>query len=76
MHGDAGSAANVTQWQWNRPSALCPSAPGSRPAAVSTWNPLQIPITGLPAATNASSVAARRWRSSSAHIRPAPSASA
>ncbi len=27
-------------------------APGSRPASVSTWKPLQIPTTGPPAAAN------------------------
>ena len=26
------------------------SAPGSRPLSQSTWNPLQMPITGTPAA--------------------------
>ena len=49
----AGSGASATQRQSKRPLALCPSAPGSRPARVSTWNPLQIPMTGRPLATNA-----------------------
>ena len=39
--------------------ALCSksgtSLPGSNPVFTNTWNPLQIPIIGLPAATNAES---------------------
>ena len=34
-----------------RPAFFC-SAPGSRPASVSTWKPLQMPTTGPPAAAN------------------------
>ena len=57
--------------------ALWPSAPGSRPVRVSTWNPLQMPITGWPAATNARERVAEPDASrSSANMRPAPSASA
>ena len=35
-----------------RPAFFC-RAPGSRPASVRTWNPLQMPTTGPPAAANA-----------------------
>ncbi len=45
-HTDAGSRSSSTQRQSNVPAALWPSAPGSRPALVSTWKPLQIPISG------------------------------
>ena len=34
-----------------RPAFFC-SAPGNRPASVSTWKPLQMPTTGPPAAAN------------------------
>ena len=41
-----------TVWQRNvRPAFFC-SAPGSSPASVSTWKPLQMPTTGPPAAAN------------------------
>ena len=48
MQRELGSLASVTHRQTKWPPALWPRAPGSRPARVSTWNPLQMPITGRP----------------------------
>ena len=39
-------ASSATHRSRSGRSALWPSAPGSRPVRVSTWNPLQMPITG------------------------------
>ena len=49
MHRLAG-ASSVIHWHWKWPLALWPSAPGNKSVRVSTWKPLQMPITGFPAA--------------------------
>jgi hypothetical protein len=43
------STARWTSRQTNLSEALRISTPGSRPVSVSTWNPLQMPSTGVPA---------------------------
>ena len=50
--------ASSTQRQSKRPWALWPRAPGSSPARVSTWNPLQMPMTGPPRTTKSRSACA------------------
>ena len=40
-------------WQRKRSRPFFCSAPGSRPASVSTWKPLQMPTTGPPARAKA-----------------------
>ncbi len=44
------STRNVTVVHRNLSPAFFWSAPGSIPASVSTWNPLQMPTTGPPPA--------------------------
>ena len=44
--------SSSTWRKWNRSPSFGSSAPGRRPASQSTWNPLQMPSTGPPAAAN------------------------
>ena len=46
-------------------------SPGSRSVLTSTWNPLQMPMTGLPASMNSRSASPRWWMIWLARIRPA-----
>ena len=51
------STRRATGWQRKvRPRFFC-RAPGSRPASVSTWKPLQMPSTGPPSRANAATAA-------------------
>ena len=50
--GVGGSTRTATVVHRNRRPRFFCSAPGSRPASVSTWKPLQIPTTGPPSAAN------------------------
>ena len=43
------STLSSTSLQMNRKVALRMSTPGNSPASVSTWKPLQMPSTGVPA---------------------------
>ena len=49
VHGMPAFTTSTSTWrQTNRSDVFGSSAPGSRPASHSTWNPLQIPSTSPP----------------------------
>jgi len=43
---------SIVDWQRNLSPVFFCSAPGSSPASVNTWKPLQMPTTGPPSAAN------------------------
>ena len=47
-HALAGLTLRWTSLQWNLSVLLTKSAPGSSPASVMIWKPLQMPSTGVP----------------------------
>ncbi len=53
VKGVSGFSTTTSTWRLTKRSErLGSSAPGSRPASHSTWNPLQIPSTGPPPRAN------------------------